>query len=306
MAMRSNIAVGLASSLEVEAGSDLDSLGKNNSTPPADCANSGGKKPTNFKCLQLPYKEMLLCGMARPAGAQQPCPVEVTMRKVDNALEWYMTHFGIAIQRPVVMALISLDEDQLGEIQEEATNRGIAAFTHGCSSKCYRDNEVCDLGASGPCSPEFLAEKNNDGVKLIVKDFTSPTIGQLKAYVSLVNRLVSGSSDVGGYMHHVVTHCAGGMGRTGLFLMVTVTYFQLKGDSDSEAWEDIVLAMAEYVLTNYHMDAGEFEHVDGNFDVLIDTLYDMGALGEVSNTRYDFQKNELRPRFVELVKSFGE
>eukprot|EP00746_Dinoflagellata_sp_MGD_P022361 gnl/MRDRNA2_/MRDRNA2_15228_c0_seq1.p1 gnl/MRDRNA2_/MRDRNA2_15228_c0~~gnl/MRDRNA2_/MRDRNA2_15228_c0_seq1.p1 ORF type:complete len:434 (-),score=70.00 gnl/MRDRNA2_/MRDRNA2_15228_c0_seq1:23-1243(-) len=192
-------------------------------------------KPKNFACMSLPSKYgrsfmWYVCGMARPNEQQngKGC----TPEKLLPMVNWYMDQYDQEVgNRRSKLALISLDHMELGRIHNAALQVGIEPYS------------------------SYL------GTNLVVEDFHSPSIEQITAYIARV--LTLGEQQI-----HVITHCAAGMGRTGLFLISLVAVHCALQATREHTWQDSFICSIDNVQQNYHPNAGEFDEVKGNFKIL--------------------------------------
>jgi len=209
--------------------------------------------PRNFRCF--PLKGHLVCGMARPTKSQNPeCGAnnETVQESAYSIMKAARKWASIERQR------------------------------FKLKQKSYRLVSF---------DKEHLTEIHNaakaEGMRhivFLVKDFEAPKLDQLQAFTKMVLNFDQ-------HDKHWLLHCAGGMGRTGLFLIALMTrvfwddgsfYFRSKASPDKmepyeegaknrkkyKNWFDPVEEAIRFVQYYYHPAAGELIHVDFNFPAL--------------------------------------
>mmetsp|Transcript_84265 Transcript_84265/g.238800 ORF Transcript_84265/g.238800 Transcript_84265/m.238800 type:complete len:371 (-) Transcript_84265:18-1130(-) len=207
------------------------------------------RPPRNFRCF--PLGDRLVCGMARPTIKQNPI-CGLNNRSVEEAAMNIMY----------------------------ATKKWAIAFREHFKLKRKPYNLVSIDHEDLPAIHEAaVAEKMTHHANFIVPDFKTPRDDLLWAFTELV--LTSKPSE------QMIVHCAGGMGRTGLFLIALMTrVFWEDGrvffkDMSSPAkmepfkegerklyytsWMQPLQEAVRFVQRSYHPDAGEFINVQSNY-----------------------------------------
>jgi len=210
------------------------------------------RPPRNFRCF--PLGDRLVCGMARPTIKQNPI-CGLNNRSVEEAAMNIMY----------------------------ATKKWAIAFREHFKLKRKPYNLVSIDHEDLPAIHEAaVAEKMTHHANFIVPDFKTPRDDLLWAFTELV--LTSKPSE------QMIVHCAGGMGRTGLFLIALMTrvfwedgrvYFRNKAQPATmdpyaekdrlktyKTWHEPVEEAIRFVQYYYHPAAGELNKVKFNYPTL--------------------------------------
>lgn len=211
---------------------------------PSFTETAAASEPEDFHCFKEKINTGILCGMPRPGYGGAGV---ASAQRAD--LQYVI---DMKPQGTTSLVMIAIDDQQWNKLEP--------IFQDLLKTRTKTASYVREL----------------DGLSTIVKDFTSPSVHQMLSYAKGVDQLLKAGT-------RVVTHCAGGIGRTGVMLM---SYFlwHFFWQNPTGSWEAIGLKAINHVKDNYREDAGEFDDTEN-----------MAALRDFFN--------KIKPQGVEFAKA---